>query len=142
MNIEREGNFRVTGSGKVTFSIDYSLAANRLINASVLPYPKIETNGVLEADLLLYIPFVTSLDYDQHYVFLPDVTGSASDSVSQSGIATVQYQLSDGGTYWIRAEAHSVVTVAAPEPPSLILLGLGLAGVITVKSKKAGQASR
>jgi hypothetical protein len=132
MNTDREGNFRVTGSGKVTFAMDYRLAARRSIDAASLPYPKIETNGVLEADLLLYIPYVTSLAYDQHYMFLPDVIGSANDSVSQNGTATVSYQFANGGTYWLRSEAHSVMTVVTPEPASLILLCLGLAGVIVV----------
>jgi len=38
MGCLRQGNFLVTGSGNVTFTIDYSLAANRLVNASSLPY--------------------------------------------------------------------------------------------------------
>jgi hypothetical protein len=130
--VERGGNFQVTGSGTVTFAIDYSLAANRLIDASSLPYPFIGTSGVLEANLLLYIPFVIGLANDQHFIFLPDVRGSVNDSVSQSGTATVQYQLSDGGTYWLRAGAQSFLTVAVSEPPTLLLLmaSFGVVGVL------------
>jgi PEP-CTERM motif len=132
MNMQRQANFRVTGSGNVTFSIDYSLSAQRMVDASTLPYPRIETAGVVESDLLLYIPFVTSFAYDQHFMFIPDVNGSVSDSLSQNGTATVSYRVSDGETYWIRGETHSLVNVAAPEPSSLALLGFGLFGIVAV----------
>jgi hypothetical protein len=132
MNTQRQANFRATGSGNVTFSIDYSLSAQRLVNASSLPYPLIETGGVVESDLLLYIPFVTSLAYDQHYMFIPQVNGSVNDSLSQNGTATVSYHVSDGETYWIRGETHSLVNIAAPEPSSLALLGFGLFGIVAV----------
>ncbi len=130
MNIQKGGNFLVTGSGNVTFTIDYSLAANRLVDASSLPYPFIQTGGVVESDLLLYIPYVNTLDYSQHFMFIPTVEGSVSDSLSQNGTATVSYYLTNGETYWIRAEAHSIVTVGAPEPSSLAFLSFGLFGVI------------
>src|SRR6266480_2412241 len=78
MNIQKGGNFLVTGSGNVTFTINYSLAANRSVDASSLPYPFIETGGVVESDLLLYIPYVNTLDYSQHFMFIPTVEGSVS----------------------------------------------------------------
>jgi len=140
MNLDRGGNFRFNGSGRVTFSIHYSLAAKRSIDAGSLPYPFIETNGVLEADLLLYIPHEITYASDQHFMFIPDVRGSANDSLSQSGTATVQYdRLEDGGTYWIRADAHSTVTIAAPEPSSLLLLSMGLAGIVAIRLRASAR---
>lgn len=121
IEVSRERNFQVTGSGTVTFAIDYSLAANRSIDASTLPYPYISSYGVVREDLSLYIPFVNTLATDSNYIFLPVVVGSVNDSLSQTGSATVQYQLSDG-TYWIRADSTSVLAVTAPEPPTLLLL--------------------
>jgi len=142
MNVQKGGNFRVTGSGNVTFTIDYSLAADRLVNASSLPYPFIETGGVVEADLLLYIPYVQGLDYSQHFMFIPTVECSVSDSLSQTGTATVSYYLTNGQTYWIRAESHSLVTVEAPEPSSLALLGFGLFGIFFSPRARKGLSGK
>ena len=130
MGCLRQGNFLVTGSGNVTFTIDYSLAANRLVNASSLPYPRIETSGVMEADLLLFIPFVQGLSNSQNFMFLPHADGSVNDSLSQTGMATASSYLTNGQTYWIRADSDSFVSVVAPEPSSLALLGFGLFGMV------------
>jgi len=142
MNIQKGGNFLVTGSGNVTFTINYSLAANRSVDASSLPYPLIETGGVVESDLLLYIPYVRSLDYSQHFLFFPTVDGSVSDSLSQNGTATVSSYLTNGETYWIRAEAHSYVALAAPEPSSFALLGFGLFGIIFSSRVRKGFSAK
>jgi hypothetical protein len=138
MNTQKGGNFLVTGSGNVTFTINYSLDASRFVDASSLPNSFIETGGVVESDLLLYIPYVNAIDYSQHFMFIPTVEGSVGDSLSQNGTATVSAYLTNGETYWIRAEAHSDVAVAAPEPSSLYLLGLGLFGVVfSVRARNA-----
>ncbi|HEV2731194.1 MAG TPA: PEP-CTERM sorting domain-containing protein, partial [Terriglobales bacterium] len=68
-------------------------------------------------------------------MFIPEVNGSVNESLSQNGTATVSYHVSDGETYWIRGETHSLVDVNAPEPSSLALLGFGLLGIVAVKSK-------
>jgi hypothetical protein len=138
MNVQKGGNFQVTGSGNVMFTIEYSLAADRLVDASSLTYPFIETGGVMEADLLLYIPFVQGLDYSQHFMLIPTVEGSVNDSLSQTGTASVSYYLNNGQTYWIQAESHSRVTVGAPEPSSLALLGFGLFGIFFSQRARKG----
>jgi hypothetical protein len=124
--VEREGSFQVTGSGTVTFAIDYSLAANRSIDTSSLPYPYIETHGGVEAALTLSGPHVYLAD--QHFTTLPNIRGSVNDSISQTGTATVQLQLSDG-TYRIRASSNSALIVAAPEPSTLLLFVTSLAAL-------------
>ena len=134
MNVQRGGNFLVTGSGDVTFTMHYSLDADRSVNTSLLPYPFIETGGFAEADLLLYIPYVQTFDYDQHFLTIPTVVGSDKDFLSQTGTATVSSYLTSG-QYWIQGESHSLVTVEAPEPSSLTLLGFGLFGVLLLWTK-------
>lgn len=124
MVISREGAFVITGSGNMTFSVDYSFAANRFVDSTLLPNP--ETAGFMELNFFLYTPYVTTYAGTQVVENLPFVRGSVNDPVSQSGTATFSYSVSDG-TYWLRAQGSSFGTVAVPEPSTLTLLSMGLA---------------
>jgi hypothetical protein len=113
--------------------VDYILSVDRSIDAGMIPYPKFGSAAFSEVGLMLYIPYVKTFDSDHRSVTLPVVVNdSVTDTISQSGTATVQYDLSDGGTYWIRAYESSFVTITASEPSSFLSLGLGLSIIAAV----------
>jgi hypothetical protein len=128
--INRTGTFQVTGSGNVTFAVDYSIALNRLVNTLLLP-PEFRF-FLSDGSVGVHMSIVGNQFSDDAVFIAANTLGSASDSLSRNGTLTVQERLSDGDYSFI-ASAQSTMNVAASEPSSLLLLATGLAGLIAVK---------
>ncbi len=127
--------FQVTGSGLITFAVDYSLSLNRMITSLPTGWEPNLTSSA-ELDFLS----TNGIKSRQHQsISLPVVVGPVNDSKSQTGTLTVQYQVSDGQTYRIFGEVYTASFVSAPEPSSLILLCIGLAGVIKLELRYSGR---
>jgi hypothetical protein len=129
MVVSRLANFQVTGSGNVTFAVDYSLAFNRSIEG-------VGSFGQANATLsvIIYSPFVFDFEGDFFLINTPEVWG-ANDALSHVGTLTFQFPLTDGADFFVRTDAESFLAVI-PEPSSFVLIGISLAGIIGVSIRR------
>jgi hypothetical protein len=130
--IERRSNFQVTGSGNITFSIDYNLTVNRSI--PLLSSPSVSGGGNADVFLDIYAISVPGgpVYFDHAILDIPHV----NDSLSKDGTLIVQRPASDGVIYTFSSRAAGDLIVHVPEPSSLIVLAIGFVGVIAVKFKR------
>jgi hypothetical protein len=124
--IQRGGDFHVTGSGQVAFSMNYSLNGYRLIDTASLSYPFIYSSA--QVDAFVFVNALGDEAIGIHRLF-PTI-GSVNESFAHSGTLTYQKHLSDGGVYTFRVIAESTAVIQATEPSSLLLLGVGFAAFI------------
>ncbi|MEW6117037.1 MAG: PEP-CTERM sorting domain-containing protein [Nitrospirota bacterium] len=114
----RGAEFRVSGTGTVGISIDYHFISDSAVTPGS---PTDHASGITWADLFM--------------------GGNYTEALHGSGTLSMNAFYSDGDTDIIRIGSYADSTAATlgplptPEPPTLILLGAGLAGVSAFRKK-------
>jgi hypothetical protein len=124
--VDRSGDFSISGNGFVLFQVNYSLDATL---AAGRP-------EVFMAFLLSASPSsgTTNIDFSQQGRELP------SGSTSQTGTLGVALLVQDGMTGNISARATALAPSPTPIPASVLLLGSSLLGLIGLGRKQQGAA--
>lgn len=121
----RSGYFTVAGAGRITITIPYDISLQVYADA-----PPLESARGL-AGAGLYMLNTSNYSASSDYQFLQDVTGA------QGGFLTASLDFLDGqsGSFQVLVEGGAEAS-SVPEPSTMSLLGLGLAGAALLRKRK------
>ncbi len=120
----RWGHFNVTGTGNVTFSVDYNMS---LTLNETQPRPFDETSGFLELSMYLRNQTTPAEGYAFDEIWYPSWNAPLNGTLNDSGTLTVSLGFNDGEQGLMRSgvASHVQAISVVPEPISSLLFVTG-----------------